>query len=118
MAGAEVTSAPGAAACGMGGAIAWKGEAPVELAGGAACGANGVIWGDASNPAIIDWLASESPLGAGLAFWSGVDGMDRVDRVDLSTLSAGLACWAGGLAVAGAIGDRLGAASWVAGTSG
>jgi hypothetical protein len=74
--------------------------------------------GDASNPAIIDGLATGSLLGAGLAGWSGVDGMDGVDGGDLSSLGAGLAGWANGLIVAGAIAERTGAASWVAVTSG
>jgi hypothetical protein len=82
------------------------------------------VSGDASNPAIIDGLATGSLLGAGLAGWAGVDGMDGVDGVDgvdggdLSSLDAGLAGWANGLIVAGAIAERTGAASWVAVTSG
>jgi hypothetical protein len=92
--------------------------------GGAACVVSGIIWGDASNPAIIDGLATGSSLGAGLAGWSGVDGMDGVDAVDgvdggdLSSLDAGLAAWSGGLAVGGAIAERTGAVAWVVVTSG
>ena len=95
------TSAPGAAASGLGGAIAWQGEAPAEPMGGAACVVSGIICGDASNPAIIDGLATGSSLDAGLAGWSGVDRMDgadavdRVDGGDLSSLDAGLAGWSG-----------------------
>ena len=53
-----------------------------------------------------------------MAGWSGVDGMDRVDGGDLSSLDAGLAAWSGGLAVGGAIAERTGAVAWVVVTSG
>jgi hypothetical protein len=79
------------------------------------------VSGDASNPAIIDGLATGSLLGAGLAGWAGVDGMDGVDEVDggdLSSADAGLAGWANGLIVAGAIAERTGAVSWITVTSG
>jgi hypothetical protein len=48
----------------------------------------------------------------------GVDGMDAMDGEDLASLGAGLGDLAGGLAVAGAIGEMTGAVAWVAVGSG
>jgi hypothetical protein len=85
---------------------------------------DGVIWGDTSNPAIIDGLAGGASLGAGMDGWSGVDRVDRVDGMDamdgedLASLGAGLGDLAGGLVVGGAIGERTGAVAWVAVSSG